>query len=136
MYSTEDVADLLGLHVRTVRSYVRAGKLNAVRIGKQYRIAHDDLVEFTGGDLQANPPTGLQVEVTAIVDLDSIDADTFARLSAMLGGATALGGTGHRDLSVESIHHAERNSAKVILVGTSDDVARILSLVSGFALAS
>ena len=39
MYSVEQVADLLGLHVRTVRGYVRDGRLKAVRIGKQYRIA-------------------------------------------------------------------------------------------------
>jgi excisionase family DNA binding protein len=30
------------LHVRTVRKYVRDGRLKAVRIGKQYRIARDD----------------------------------------------------------------------------------------------
>ena len=30
MYSVEEVADLLGLHVRTVRGYIRAGRLNAV----------------------------------------------------------------------------------------------------------
>ena len=38
LYSVEQVAERLGLHVKTVRSYVREGRLKAVRIGKQYRI--------------------------------------------------------------------------------------------------
>ncbi|MBN9569617.1 MAG: helix-turn-helix domain-containing protein, partial [Alphaproteobacteria bacterium] len=52
-YSVEQVAERLGLHVKTVRSYIREGKLNAVRIGKQYRIAHADLAALTGGAVPA-----------------------------------------------------------------------------------
>ncbi|MEW2439811.1 helix-turn-helix domain-containing protein, partial [Streptomyces caniferus] len=48
LYSVEQVAERLGLHVRTIRNYVRDGRLPAVRIGKQYRIAHEDLEAFTG----------------------------------------------------------------------------------------
>ncbi len=48
LYSVEQVAERLGLHVRTVRNYVRDGRLKAVRIGKQYRIAREDLDALTG----------------------------------------------------------------------------------------
>ncbi len=48
LYSVEQVAERLGLHVRTVRSYVREGRLKAVRIGKQYRIGQADLEALTG----------------------------------------------------------------------------------------
>ena len=48
LYSVEQVAESLGLHVRTVRNYVRDGRLKAVRIGKQYRIARADLDALTG----------------------------------------------------------------------------------------
>ena len=48
LYSVEQVAERLGLHVRTVRNYVRDGRLKAVRIGKQYRIAREDLEALTG----------------------------------------------------------------------------------------
>jgi len=37
--SVEHVAERPGLQVRTIRSYVRDGRLTAVRIGKRYRIA-------------------------------------------------------------------------------------------------
>ena len=48
LYSVEQVAAQLGLHVRTVRNYVRDGRLKGVRIGKQYRIAREDLEALTG----------------------------------------------------------------------------------------
>ena len=48
LYSVEQVAERLGLHVRTVRNYVRDGRLKAVRIGKQYRIAREHLDALTG----------------------------------------------------------------------------------------
>ena len=54
-YSVEQVAERLGLHVRTVRNYVRDGRLKAVRIGKQYRIARTDLEELTGRALPTAP---------------------------------------------------------------------------------
>ena len=48
LYSVGEVAELLGLHVRTVRNYVREGRLKAVRIGKQYRISKEDFAALTG----------------------------------------------------------------------------------------
>ena len=52
--SMDQVAEQLGLHVRTVRRYVRHGRLRAVRIGKQYRVAREALDALTGRD--ATPP--------------------------------------------------------------------------------
>src|ERR1700735_1598499 len=48
LMSVEQGAEVLKLHVRTVRSYVRDGRLKATRIGKQYRIALSDLEAFAG----------------------------------------------------------------------------------------
>jgi len=53
-YSVDQVASLLGLHVKTVRGYVRDGRLKAVRIGKQYRITREDLEAFAGQPVE--PP--------------------------------------------------------------------------------
>jgi len=53
--SIEQVAQRLQLHVRTVRAYVRSGRLKAVRVGKQYRIAPEDVAAFTGVQVAASP---------------------------------------------------------------------------------
>lgn len=41
-----DVAELLGLHVKTVRIYIKAGKLRAAKLGKCYRIRKEWVIDF------------------------------------------------------------------------------------------
>ena len=48
LLSVFDIAKRLKLHVKTVRNYVREGRLKAVRVGKQYRISRADVEAFTG----------------------------------------------------------------------------------------
>ncbi len=74
LYSVEQVAERLGLHVKTVRSYVREGRLKAVRIGKQYRIAREDLEAMTGRPEPPPEPVLRErhVEVSSIVEIDAI----------------------------------------------------------------
>src|SRR5215471_16854485 len=82
LYSVEQVAGRLGLHVRTVRNYVREGRLKAVRIGKQYRIARDDVEALTGRVLPHEQPVRRHryIEVSSIVEIDAIAQDTATRL--------------------------------------------------------
>lgn len=92
LYSAEQVADILGLHVRTVRGYVRDGRLKAVRMGKQYRIAEQDLRAFTGQ--KAHETTRApQAHVSTVVHIDDVDRSAMDRLVTHLGAA-ATGGSG------------------------------------------
>lgn len=44
--TTQEVAEILGVRVETVRNYIKRGKLPAVKWGRGYRIAQRDLEEF------------------------------------------------------------------------------------------
>jgi len=44
--SVQEVADRLGVSVFTIRRYIRAGKLRAVKLDGVYRLSHDDLSDF------------------------------------------------------------------------------------------
>ena len=46
LLTPEQVAGILQVHVLTVYSYIRQGKLEAVRIGRSYRIIPKDLTLF------------------------------------------------------------------------------------------
>lgn len=133
-YSVDQVAELLGLHVRTVRNYVRDGRLKAVRIGKQYRIARADLEAFTGGPVAAPARESARrqrrVEVTSIVQIDAIDPDTMSRLSTPLMASARHRPAGDPPLRVETIYDEERGSMKVIVVGSPDSGAELLRLVA------
>ncbi|MFC7340572.1 helix-turn-helix domain-containing protein [Saccharopolyspora griseoalba] len=122
MYSVEQVAALLGLHVRTVRSYIRSGRLNAVRIGKQYRISRADLEQLTGAQHAA---TTTSVEVSSIVQVDGVDRTAADRLSTLvLAGVTA-----GQSVRIQSAHDQERKRLKLIVLGQPAETAEVLRLL-------
>jgi hypothetical protein len=101
--------------VKTVRNYVREGRLKAVRIGKQYRIAREDLEAMTG---RSEPPPEpvrrtRHVEVSSIVEIDAITPEMANRLTtSLIGGASGI--------RIETIYNAERGHMKIVLVGSMD----------------
>ncbi|WP_433479497.1 helix-turn-helix domain-containing protein [Spirillospora sp. CA-142024] len=125
MYSVEEVADRLGLHVRTVRGYIRDGRLRAVRIGKQYRIARADLEALTGRP--ASPPAGA-VEVSSIVQVDGVGRAEADRLGTLLQAGTNTGDPG-RALRLQVVHDEERNRMKIVILGGAAATADALHLL-------
>ncbi|WP_235863864.1 helix-turn-helix domain-containing protein [Saccharopolyspora kobensis] len=128
MYSVEQVADLLGLHVRTVRGYIRGGRLNAVRIGKQYRISRSDLEAFTGQ--QAPVPTAaVSVEVSSIVQVDGVDRRSADRLGTLVLAGVNSAREASRPLRVQTVYDEERHRLKVVVLGSAGDTAEVLRLL-------
>src|ERR1700684_487606 len=103
LYSVEQVAERLGLHVKTVRNYVREGRLKAVRIGKQYRIAREDLEALTGRpEPPPEPiPRHRHVEVSSIVEIDAISPEAANRLTMSLMSVAS-------GIRIETIYNQER----------------------------
>jgi excisionase family DNA binding protein len=134
LYSVEQVATLLNLHVRTVRNYVREGRLKAVRIGKQYRIAREDLEAMTGrpaSSLEREPVRrNRHVEVSSLVEIDAVSPDTANRMMSLLGGAHNSRRSGDEPLRIETIYDAERARLKVILVGGMGANASYFKIIS------
>ncbi|MBN1237950.1 MAG: helix-turn-helix domain-containing protein [Gammaproteobacteria bacterium] len=132
-FSVEQVAERLNLHVRTVRGYVRDGRLKAVRIGKQYRIAREDLEAFTGQpagpSAREAAPRARHVDVSSVVQIDAIGPDEASRIANGLIGAA--NGRGQHDdaLRVDAVYDEERGRLKVILTGGLAPVVSLLQLV-------
>ncbi|MFI0405485.1 helix-turn-helix domain-containing protein [Actinomadura sp. 3N508] len=126
MYSVEEVADLLGLHVRTVRGYIRTGRLKAVRIGKQYRIAPADLEDLTG---RPPPVRVAPVEVSSIVQVDGVDRVAADRLSTLVLAGVNTGGGAGPPLRVQAVHDEERSRMKIVILGGAAATADVLRLI-------
>lgn len=129
-YSVDQVAALLNLHVKTVRAYVRDGRLKATRIGKQYRIAREDLEAFTGGTAPSAAVGGPHAEVSAIVRVDGIDRNAVIRLTDTVMAAIAHGPDGDRRLRVETVYDEERAVLKVIILGGLQSAAELLKMIN------
>jgi excisionase family DNA binding protein len=46
LLTPEQVAGILQVHILTIYGYIREGKLDAIRLGRSYRITHQDLEQF------------------------------------------------------------------------------------------
>ncbi|MEU4818548.1 MULTISPECIES: helix-turn-helix domain-containing protein [Micromonospora] len=128
MYSVEQVADLLGLHVRTVRGYIRSGRLRATRIGKQYRIARADLDALTGRPASPSAPGA---EVSSVVRLDGVDRAAADRLGTLVLAGVNTHHDPDRPLRVQTVHDEERHRMTIVILGDLTATADLLRLLDG-----
>ena len=88
LFTVDEVAGRLNLHAKTVRRFIRDGRLPAKRIGKEYRITRSALDEFAG--TAASEPSDAaisrsrQVLVSSIVDIDAISPEDSQRITTLI----------------------------------------------------
>lgn len=129
LYSVEQVAARLGLNARTVRTYIRDGRLKAVRIGKSYRITGSDLEAFTGHP--AAPPTpGRHLEVSAILEMEGVGLDASIRMANSLLAVLNGRGAGDPTMRAETLYDPERKRMKFILLGDPAVVGDLLKMIT------
>ncbi|MFJ9553526.1 helix-turn-helix domain-containing protein [Nocardiopsis sp. NPDC101807] len=133
-YSVDQVAELLDLHVKTVRAYIRDGRLRAARIGKQYRVRRQDLEEFTGGPLpRPEAPAagggGRTAEASTVVRVDGVGPDDASRLTTLVTSSLFAAPGGAAKVHVQTVHDRERASLKVVVLGDLSATAAVLELI-------
>ncbi|MET4923496.1 helix-turn-helix domain-containing protein [Streptomyces sp. PSRA5] len=137
LYSVGEVAERLGLHVRTVRNYVRDGRLKAVRIGKQYRISRADFEALTSLPETGEPaaaadiPRVRHVEVSSIVQIESVGPESASRLSTLITASAQSVRDTADSLRIQVVHDRERARMKIVILGGAADTAALLNLIDG-----
>lgn len=127
MLSVNEVAQILGLHVRTVRAYVREGKLPAVKVGKQYRVARADVEKLLGSTLAESDLAGSrsEVEVSAVVEISHVSTNDMSRITTVVTGMSPTA----RAARMETIYDPQRQTLKIILIGPPKVVGEMLLIV-------
>ncbi|MBT2377703.1 MerR family transcriptional regulator [Streptomyces sp. CB00316] len=143
LYSIGEVAERLGLHVRTVRNYVRDGRLKAVRIGKQYRISRADFEALTSSSSAASADAAPgatasgagagrgHLEVSSIVQIDAIGPAAAHRLSTFVTASAQSPRDAPDPLRVQTVHDRERARMKIVILGGAAATAELLHLIDG-----
>jgi excisionase family DNA binding protein len=129
LYSVDQVAERLGLHVRTVRAYLRTGRLKGVRIGKQYRIAEADLQSLTGDTSTRAVETSRRhrhVDVSSIVQVDAISPDAVSRVTNMLMALAKAPRDEDHPLRIDISYDDERARLKVFISGSAETTVGII----------
>ena len=100
-YTIDQIAEILGMHHKTIRKFITEGKLRANKVGKQWRISVHDLslfmednnvniksnnklesekIEFSNGDIDSNNRTS-KINVSTVIDINEVDIDEHRRIS-------------------------------------------------------
>ena len=130
MYSLDQVAERLGLHVRTVRAHVRTGRLKATRIGKQYRVASEELEAIIGaGNSREAISRRRSAEVSSVVQMDAVTQNMVLRVADHLRTAVKMPRDDGSALRVETIYDQGRAHLKVIVIGSLSAAATVYGLL-------
>ena len=137
-YSPDEVAELLDLHVKTVRRFIREGKLNAARIGKQYRVALSDLNAFVGSE-EMEPSTSTsnrrrRVIVSATVDIEAISREETDRITMMLTSAFNTAQESSSRKRLDCIYYEEQGKLRIVVNAELEFTSAVLSMVNSLLI--
>jgi excisionase family DNA binding protein len=127
-FTVEDAAGRLRLHPKTLRRFIREGRLKASRVGKSYLIQRSELDAFAGVR-KSSARTIPSARVTGIVDVADVDRQTAGQIANYLTAARMGTEQAAEPMSVEVVHDPARRQLKVLMVGSPADVAAMLKLV-------
>jgi excisionase family DNA binding protein len=128
------VAERLNLHAKTIRRYIRDGRLKAKRIGKEYRVTRVDLDEFAGAPQSEPIVRTRQVTVSAIVDVDAISPDDSQRITTLLMAALNSRKAEPDHPQVDTIYYEERCRLRATITADAAltcDLIRLIDTLAG-----
>ncbi len=124
-FSVEETAELLNLHPKTVRRFIREEQIKAVKIGRAWRISRENLKEYTHGELAAprndeKAPTGIEarINVSAVIEIEESPAGEASRISNSLIALLNCKDPSWGESRYDFIYHPETKRARFILYGT------------------
>lgn len=149
-YTIDKIAELLGMHHKTIRKFITEGKLRASKVGKQWRISGHDLSVFMeesnagidnekiSEELNIDYTTVGEVvdkmhhriNVSAVVDINEIEKDEYIRVSNTL---IAVANSKDPDIGKSTTHvkfYEKDRRLRVILWGSTKFIENMLSTIS------
>ncbi len=132
LLSVDQVAQEVGLHPRTVRRFIREGRLKANKVGKQWRIHRQDLDALTGVETD-KPRAADMIQVSTVVDIlvdDERQADRI--FTSMLAAVTAKGPE-YGVVHYQSLYLKEERKARLMFWGDAAFIGNALLTVNKIA---
>lgn len=149
-YTIDQIAEILGMHHKTIRKFITEGRLRANKVGKQWRISGHDLsifmensnlsisskVEKKGDEaeisisnlVENNEPN--KISVSTVVDIKDIDTEEYRRISNMLLAVMNSKDSKMNNATINLKHYKEENNLKVMLWGDIEFIKEMLDLIS------
>jgi excisionase family DNA binding protein len=149
-YTIDQIADLLGMHHKTIRKFVAEGNLGASKVGKQWRISEYDLNVFmeksniktsnekedkglnidystAGEDIET---TKQRIHVSSVIDINETEKDEYIRISNTLVAIANCKDPEVGKSTVQVRYDEKDKRLRVILWGSVKFIESMLSSIS------
>lgn len=149
-YTIDKVAEILGMHHKTIRKFISEGKLRANKVGKQWRISGYDLDDFMKDSTRSFNDNGIgeessidfhkseqgegvlekKISVSTVVDINGINVSEYCRISSTLIAIVNSKDPEIGSATVNVKHDKEENKLRVMLWGEIKFIEGMLETIS------
>ncbi|MCI1579778.1 MAG: helix-turn-helix domain-containing protein [Clostridium beijerinckii] len=149
-YTIDKVAEILGMHHKTIRKFITEGKLAASKVGKQWRISGHDLSLFmeknnvninnkkasdessidflTNGEVKEHEKQ--KINVSTVVDINDVDKEQYFRISNTLIAVMNCKDPKMGKSTINMKYDEKENRLRVLLWGNVSFIEEMLKSIS------
>ena len=150
-YTIDQVAEILGIHHKTVRKFIKEGKLNANKLGKQWRISPLDLERFTKSEDSIMNSESIsydeevelsnnelkfeiknEIKVSSVIDLEGVDSEEYSKISNMLLAVMNCKNDNLQKNTINMKYSKNMNRLRVMLwanISTTKEVLEVIEVL-------
>jgi len=129
-YTVEKVAEIVGMHPKTILRFIREGKLKANKVGREWRISGHDLSIFVEGkDRRKEDPMNEdsitddneidKIKVSAVADINVFDVDEAMRIANTISAIMNNKDPSYGKSTITTEYIEEENKIRVMLWGSA-----------------
>lgn len=134
-YTAVKAAQMLNIHPKTIRRYIREGKLKANKIGKSWLITGHDLSVFTEGSKPLKKDAmakSISIKVSAVVDIDVCDMDEAMNIVNMLTAALNNKPAEYGMSTMNAQYIEIESKVRIMLYGGIEFMEAMMNFISAF----
>ena len=136
-YSVAQIAQMLGMHPKTIQRYIREGRLRAAKIGKSWRVSGHELSRFAEECRPAHTQTRDlrlpdRTNVSVVMDIAVISREHAERLTHSLQAAMNAKPAEFGQASLFTQFIEELSTLRLTLWGNLPFSAAVLDLVHAY----
>ncbi|MCF7912363.1 MAG: helix-turn-helix domain-containing protein [Candidatus Cloacimonetes bacterium] len=137
-FNSKEVAEKVGLHLKTVQKFMREGKLEAVKIGREWRVSGNELSKFLEGEnyrMASEDAVSIsgnirKFDCRAEVEIAVRDFEEASSYSNMIIGALHGGNNNYRRSDFEFLYYEKERRAKLVFRGDALFIADMMLSLS------
>jgi excisionase family DNA binding protein len=138
-FTVDEIAELIKIHPKTLRRYIREGRLRATKVGKSWRVSGHDLSIFTeGSGRPASAPVSTElpaereeIKVSAVIDIPVANTQESVRIATTLTAALNSKPAGYGASSLRTQYLMPESVIRVMIWGSLEFTQIMLDYISG-----